>query len=149
MKWERLLLIAFLGNYIINNLVAGVVSLIPPSATPGFWTPQYLSFVALSAIAVILFAWWYFAGSRAVSLLSGVSFGVGGFVVAIATALVSGISGVLQQSGSLAQVATVLPNFGPFLLSWSTLSLACYWIIPSALVGWFIAMRSKDSSMTM
>jgi hypothetical protein len=149
MKWERLLLIAFLGSYLINNVVAGVVSLIPPSATPGFWTPQYLSFIALSAIAVALFAWWYFASERASSLWGGITFGIVGFLVAIATALVSGISGVLQQSGSLAQVATVLPNFGPFLLSWSTLSLACYWIIPSALVGWLLAMRTNDSSMTM
>ena len=30
-KWERLLLIPFLGNYIINNIVAGSVALIPAS----------------------------------------------------------------------------------------------------------------------
>ena len=147
MKWERILLIAFLGNYIINNVVAGAVSLIPPSATPGLLTPQYMTFVALSAVVVAFFAWWI--SGRVSSLLGGITFGVAGFLVAIATALVSGISGVLQQSGSLAQVATVLPNFGPFLLSWSTLALACYWIIPSALIGWLTSMRTNNSSVTM
>jgi hypothetical protein len=145
MKWERLFLIAFLGNYIINNIVAGIVSLIPASAstTHTYLTAQYISYVILAAIAVALITWWYFRPlSRMNALKAGVVFGVSGFIISILTTLVSGIAGVLAQTGSLSQVASVLPNFGPFLWNWSTLFLFLFWVIPATLVGWYLQMKT-------
>jgi hypothetical protein len=143
MKWERLLLIAFLGNYIINNVVAGIVSLIPASTGGGLLTPQYISYVIFSAIVVGLLTWWYFCPlSRMNAMRAGIVFGVGGFIISILTTLVSGIAGVLAQSGSLSQVWTVLPNFGPFLWNWSTLLLFLFWVIPATLVGWYLQMKA-------
>jgi hypothetical protein len=77
------------------------------------------------------------------ALMGGIVFGVGAFVISILTTFVSGIAGVLAQTGSLAQVGSVLPNFGPFIWSWSTLILLCFWVIPAALVGWWLQMRSS------
>ena len=143
MKWERLFLIAFLGNYIINNIVAGIVSLIPASTGGGFFTPQYICYVILAAIVVALLTWWYFRPlSRMNAMRYGIVFGVSGFIISILTTLVSGITGVLAQSGSLTQVWSVLPNFGPFLWNWSTLLLFCFWVIPAILVGWYLEMKS-------
>jgi hypothetical protein len=143
MKWERLFLIAFLGNYIINNIVAGIASLIPAGASGSFFTAQYIAYVILAAIVVGLLTWWYFKPlSRMNALKSGALFGVCGFIISILTTLVSGIAGVLAQSGSLAQVWSVLPNFGPFLWNWSTLILVCFWVIPATFVGWWIQMKA-------
>lgn len=135
MKYERAILIAFLGNYVVNNIVAAIVALIPPSANPGVLTPQYISFVILSAIVIGLFAWWYMMKTGDWKM--GAIFGAIGFVVAIVTAFVSGLSGVVLQTGSLSRMISVLPNFWPFLANWSTLVLLGYWIIPAAAIGWW------------
>ncbi len=135
MKFERAILLAFLGNYLVNNVVAAIVALIPPSASPGILTPQYISFVLLSAIVIGLFAWWYLPAGG--NLRWGAIFGLTGFGVAIVTAFVSGLSGVVLQTGSLARMFSVLPNFWPFLANWSTLVLLAYWVAPAALVGWY------------
>lgn len=148
MKWERLVLIAFLGNYIINNVVAGVVSLIPAGSSSGLLTPQYISYVILAAIVVGLLTLWYFRRAPMASLKMGLVFGISGFVISILTTFVSGIAGVLAQSGSLSQVASVLPNFGPFLWNWSTLILLCFWVIPAAFVGWWIQMKMSKKMVT-
>ena len=115
------------------TVLAAIIALIPASATPGMLTPQYISFVVLSALVVAALTMWF--GVR--SLKAGAIFGVLGFVVALLVAFVSGVAGVLTQTGSLSQVLQVIPNFGPFLLSWSTLVLCGYWVIPSALIGWW------------
>ncbi|MBV9159797.1 MAG: hypothetical protein JO019_04345 [Candidatus Kaiserbacteria bacterium] len=133
MNWERSILISFLGNYINNNVVAAIVALFPASTSGGVFTVQYVMYVILAAIVVGLLTWWY--GAR--SLQSGAIFGVIGFVVAIVTAFITGITGVLTQTGSLSQMVSILPNFWPFLASWSTLVLLGYWVIPAALVGWW------------
>lgn len=134
MKIERAILIGFIGNYIINTVIAALVSLIPSTGATGLLTPQHITFVVISAIVVAILAWWY--GAR--GLYDGLMFGVIAFVVAIITAFVTGISGVLAQTGSFSSVAGILPNFWPFLANWSTLVLAGYWIIPSALIGWWM-----------
>jgi len=144
MKWERVLLIAFFGNYVINNIVAGVASLVPAAAGGGFLTAQYITYVAISAITIGLIAWWYYCNMTAkANAISGVVFGVSGFVISVITTLISGMAGVLAQSGSLSQLMSVLPNFGPFLAHWSTLILLGLWVIPSAFVGWWLQMKAS------
>lgn len=140
MNYQKAILITFLGNYLTNTVVAALIALIPASATPGMLTPQYISFVVLSALVVAGLAMWF--GVR--DLTAGAIFGVLGFVLALLVAFVSGVAGVLTQTGSLSQVLQVIPNFGPFLLSWSTLVLFGYWVIPSAFIGW-LKGRSASS----
>lgn len=146
MKWERIVLIAFFANYIINNVVAGIVSLIKATPGGGIWTAQYMTFILLAAVTTACATLWYFCHQSKVSaLVQGAVFGVSGFVIAIATALISGISGVLQQTGSLAQVAAVLPNFVPFLKNWTTLALLGYWVIPALAVGYYYSMKKASA----
>ncbi|MDO8575996.1 MAG: hypothetical protein Q7R90_01635 [bacterium] len=133
MKTDRAILIAFLGNYLVNTVLAALVALIPASADGGIFTAQYITFIVLSAILVAVLTWWY--GVRDVK--DGATFGVVGFLVAIATAFVTGVAGVLAQTGSFSAVAGVLPNFWPFLWNWSTLVLLGYWVIPAAAMGWY------------
>ncbi len=135
---ERAIVISFLGNYLINTVLAAVVALVPASATGGIFTAQYITFVIGSAFLVGALTWWY--GAR--DLKSGAIFGAIGFAMAIATAFVTGVSGVLAQTGSLSAVVGVLPNFWPFLANWSTLILAGYWIIPAALMGWYMQPKA-------
>lgn len=150
MKIERAILVAFFGNYLVNTVVTGLASLIPSSGG-GFFTAQYITFVIVAAISVFLFTRWYGASSTQ----SGVVFGVIGAVVAILTALVSGLAGVMAQTGSLTAAFSVLPNFWPFLANWSTLVLIGYWIIPAGLYGMFFASKRAPAakpnigSMTM
>ena len=120
-KWERLVLVAFLGNYLIINLVSAIVALFPASTSGATITPQYIAFVVLAAIAVALLTRWYFCKeeSKSNALKQGVIFGLGGFVIAILTTLISGVSSVMAQTGSISKVFEVLPNFGPYLANWS------------------------------
>jgi hypothetical protein len=141
MNIERAILVGFLGNYLINTVVAGLVSLVPATQGGGFLTPQYITFVVVSAVVAFILTWWY--GAR--GLQGGALFGVTGFLVAIVTAFISGISGVLAQTGSLSSVGNILPNFWPFIWNWSTLVLLCYWVIPAALEGWWLG--GKDAPM--
>ena len=141
MKTDRAILIAFLGNYLINTVLAAVVALVPASADGGIFTAQYISFIVLSAVLVGVLAWWY--GARDVQ--GGATFGAVGFLVAIATAFVTGVAGVLAQTGSLSAVVGVLPNFWPFLWNWSTLVLLGYWIIPAAAMGWYSQPKGSMS----
>jgi len=140
-----MILIAFLGNYVVNNIVAALASLVP--ATPGstsMLTPQYITFVILAAIVLGIIAWWYLMRmSRAGALMQGLIFGIVGFVVSVATAFTTGVAGVLLQTGSLAQVVAVLPNFGPYILNKTTLILLGLWIVPALLIGWLMQMRMK------
>jgi len=143
MKLKSALLITFLGNYLTNTVVAAVVALIPASAAPGMLTPQYIAFVVLAAIVVGLLTMWY--GPR--DIREGAIFGAIGFLVALAVAFISGIAGVLTQTGSLWQVAQVVPNFWPFLASWSTLVLLGYWMIPATFVGWWNSRKAAPAPM--
>lgn len=147
MNLERSVLVAFIGNYIINNVVAAIVALIPTSSSTSVFTPQYVAYVILAALFAAFFAWWtlmHVSPSRA--MRAGVIFGVIAFVVSIVTAFVTGVTGVLAQTGSLSQMFGIIPNFGPFLMSWSTLVLLGYWVIPSALVGWWLQRKAFASS---
>ena len=141
MRIERLILVSFLGNYLINNIVAAIVAVLPLT---GNTTAQYVVYFILAALAAAAFTWWYFKGmSTSDALKQGAIFGVGAFVVAVITAFVSGISGVLAQTGSFSQLISVLPNFGPFIWNWSTLALLGYWIVPAAALGWWMQMKMK------
>ncbi|MEK7093069.1 MAG: hypothetical protein AAB927_01150 [Patescibacteria group bacterium] len=146
MNIERSILIAFLGNYLTNTVVAALVALVPASATPGVFTPQYISYVVLALVVVAVLTWWYMQGAGK-DLKSGVIFGVIGFLVALATAFISGLAGVLTQTGSLSQMFGIVPNFWPFLASYSTLVLAIYWVVPAALMGWYLGRSSSPASM--
>lgn len=145
MNISRAILVAFLGNYLINTVIAALVALVPTSTGGGMFTPQYISFIVLSVILVGLLTWWY--GARDVR--NGTTFGVIGFAVAIATAFVTGVAGVLAQTGSLSAVVGVLPNFWPFLANWSTLVLAGYWIIPAAAIGWYMQPKAIPTGSGM
>lgn len=146
-KYERAILISFLGNYLINNIVAAIVALLGLSGNTAL---QYTIYIALASVAVAGFTWWYLKPlSKDDGLMTGAIFGVVAFVVAVVTAFVSGISGVITQTGSLSQVFSVLPNFWPFLANWSTLALLGYWVVPGAAVGFFLQnkMGMKSGSM--
>jgi hypothetical protein len=133
MKIERAILIGFIGNYLINTVAAALVSLIPSTGATGMLTPQYITFVIISAIVVAILTWWF--GAR--GWYAGLMFGLIAFVTAIVTAFLTGIAGVLAQSGSFSSVVHVLPNFWPFLWNWTTLVLLGYWVIPAVVVGYF------------
>jgi len=142
MRIERAILIAFLGNYLINNIVGAVVAMLPLGT--GGSTGQYIGYIALAGIAAAIFTWWYFMGvSKNGALVNGILFGLIAFATAIVTAFVSGVSGVLTQSGSISQLISVLPNFGPYFMNWSTVALLGYWIVPAAVVGWLLGMGKK------
>lgn len=149
MKIERLILIPFFGNYIINNVVAAFAAMVPASATPtsNIFTPQYITFVVLALIASAIFAWWFFRGMSHMMLMKwSVIFGIVAFVVSVATTFVSGIAGVVLQTGSVAQAMTVIPRFGPFLWNWSTLIVLGYWLIPAVLIAWFMNRKMSSAS---
>ena len=148
MNIERSILIAFLGNYLTNTVVAAVVALVPAAATPGVFTAQYISYVVLAAIVVAILTMWYLKVFTPMNALrAGIIFGAAGFVVALLTAFVTGISGVLTQTGSLSQMFQVIPNFWPFIASWSTLALLLYWMIPAAAVGWWKGRAAAPAPM--
>jgi hypothetical protein len=148
MNLERAILIAFLGNYLINNVVAALVALIPPSTSGATITPQYIAYVILAAIFAAALTWWYLKGTTGDGIRNGVIFGVLAFVISLLTAFVTGIAGVLAQTGSFSQMITIIPNFGPFLMSWSTLVLLGYWVIPAALIGWWMG-RGRSAAPVM
>jgi hypothetical protein len=141
--YQKAFLITFFGNYLTNTVVAALVALVPASANPGMLTPQYITFVILAAIVVGLLAAWQ--GVRDVK--QGAIFGALGFVVSLAVAFVSGVAGVLTQTGSFAQVIAVIPNFGPFLMSLSTIVLLAYWMAPSVFVGWWNSRKTAPAPM--
>ena|ERR1700690_2885458 len=144
MNIERIILIGFLGNYLINTVAAALVALVPASTSTSVVTPQYVTFIVLSAIIVLILTWWYMRrGMR--GWMGGLYFGGISFVTAIVTAFITGVSGVLTQTGSLSQVWAVLPNFWPFIWNWSTLVLLGYWVIPAVFVGWWFS-RGKMTS---
>jgi hypothetical protein len=150
MKIERLILIPFLGNYLINNVVAAIAALFPASETGGLLTVQYIMFVVFAIVASGLFAWWYLGDApRAMLMKWGAIFGVVGFAVSVATTFVSGVAGVILQTGSIAQALSVLPRFVPFLWNWSTLVVLAYWVIPAVLVAWYLQNKMKAPSPMM
>lgn len=143
MNIERSILITFLGNYLTNNIVAAIVAVLPIAASAAVVTPQYIIYVVLAAIMVAVLTWW--AGIR--GWKNGAIFGAIGFAVAIATAFITGISGVLTQTGEFSQMVAILPNFWPFLASWSTAVLLAYWVLPATLVGWYYGRPSTPRAM--
>lgn len=155
MNLEKAGLITFLGNYLINTIVAALVAFVPASAVPGVFTPQYISFVVLAALVAGLLATWY--GVR--DMRTGLIFGAIGFGMSLLVAFVSGIAGILASpEGSLKAVWDILPNFfDPFLWNgeipvwkiWeqSTVWLLAYWMIPTALVGWWHGRSKSPSAM--
>jgi hypothetical protein len=146
MNFERAILISFLGGYVINNIATMLVMLIPGTPTgTGFKDPHYDMYVALAAIFCAVFAWWYSRGVKEFDMVSGGIFGVIGFVVSIISVFISGVSGVVLQSGSFAQVGAVLPNFWPFLMSMSTVVLALFWILPSLAVAYYLSNKKGSA----
>lgn len=154
MKIERAILIAFLGNYLINNVVAAIAAFVPAGSGSEWTSPQYYSFVILAIVLVALISWWYLkAISRNSALMAGLWFGVIGFLTSIVVAFITGVTGVLVQTASFSTLWSVLPNFGPFIWNVSTIVLLGYWIIPAVVIGWLMgrskAMAMPQSSMSM
>jgi hypothetical protein len=144
MKLERAILIAFLGNYLVNNVVAAIAAFVPAGTSGSILTAQYITFIVLAALLVALMTWWY----KPTTMMQGLMFGVLGFVVSIAAAFITGVSGVLIQTASFSTLVSVLPNFGPFLWSWSTLVLLGYWVVPALLIGWWMGMSRTARPMS-
>lgn len=136
MKIERAILVAFISNYLINNVAAAVASFFPGGT--GTVTVQYAVFVALAAITAGIAAWWY----GAMNCKQGAIFGAIGFVTSVVAALVTGVTGVLIQTASFSTLWSVLPNFWTFLANWPTLVLLAYWVIPGVIVGWMMGRRA-------
>ncbi len=146
MNLERSILVAFIGNYLINNVVAAIVALIPASTSDSILTPQYIAYVILAAVFSAAFALWALKKTaRSNAMRAGIIFGAIAFAVSIVTAFVTGVTGVLAQTGSISQMFSIIPNFGPFLMSWSTIVLLGYWVIPGALVGWYLQRGAASS----
>ena len=147
MRFERMILLVFLGNYVINEVAAGLSALVPISEDGSGWGP-YVVFAVLAAIVAGIFTWWFLKTSpRSAALKTGLTFGVVGAVVSIVTTFVSGIFGTLFDTGSLLAIWDVLPNFIPFLWDISTLVLVGYWIIPAAIVGWYLERGAPRTSV--
>ncbi|MDR3570935.1 MAG: hypothetical protein P4L81_01910 [Candidatus Pacebacteria bacterium] len=145
MKIERAILVAFLGNYLVNNVIAAIAAFVP--AGTGVITAQYVTFVILAMILVAIMTWWYMKAAPA-SLMAGLWFGILGFVVSVVVAFITGVSGVLVQTASFSTLWSVLPNFGPFLWSWSTLVLLGYWVIPAVAMGWWLGRGKMMPAMS-
>ncbi len=146
MNIERSVLIAFLGNYLIGTVATALVALIPATQGGGILSPQYIVFVIIAAIVVALLTHWYLRAANK-SCKSGALFGVVGVVLAVVTAFVTGISGVLSQTGSLTAVMNVLPNFWPFIANTQTLVLVGYWIVPATFIGWWLGRPTAPTPM--
>jgi hypothetical protein len=145
MNVQRAILIGFLGNYLINTVAAGLVALVPKGTSTGLLSAQYITFVIIAAVVVGALTWWY--GTR--DMKGAAIFGATGFAVTIATAFITGVAGVLAQTGSLSAVVSVLPNFWPFLANWSTLVLLGYWVVPAVLVGWYLAPKTTPMTSSI
>jgi len=147
MKVERMILIAFLGNFLVNNVAGGLAALAPanPNAASQLqqmMSAQYITFVILGAITVGIVAWWYLMRTpREGGLMQGLTFGVVGFVIAVVTAFVMGLSQLLVQTQSLSQAASVIPKFFPYLANWTTLFLLLIWVVPAVLAGLIMQKR--------
>ena len=137
MKIERALLVAFFGNYLVNNIAAAIASFLPGGS--GMMTAQYIGFVVLAAITIGLMTMWY--GAKGYQ--AGALFGAFGFAVAILTAFTTGVTGVLIQTASFSTLMSVLPNFFSFIFSTPTLVLLGYWVIPAIAVGFLCGRRAS------
>lgn len=146
MNIERSILIAFLGNYLIGTVATALVALIPVAQGGGMLTPQYIVFVIIAAVIVALLTHWYMRAAEK-NLKSGALFGVLGIVLAVITSFITGISGVLSQTGSLTAVINVIPNFWPFIATTQTLVLVGYWLIPATFIGWWLGRPKAPTPM--
>ena len=146
MKIERAILITFLGNYLINNIVGALMALFHVGSDQ---TVQYSVYFVLAVPFTALYTWWYLQSVPVNKLTNSAIFGAIGFVVAILTAMLAGISGVIAQTGSFAQLATVLPNFGGLLLNWSTLVILGYWVVPAVVVGYILNGKKMSKGAAM
>lgn len=143
MSFERLLLVAFFGNYVINTVVAACVAMIPATQGGGVWTLQYIVFLLAAAIAAALTNWWYLKNDTRTNVLQrALIFSVGAFLIALISAFISGTANVLLQTGSFAQVIKVIPNFKDFVFSKQTLYLFGYWIVPAILLGFYLQRKN-------
>ena len=142
MRYERIVLLVFFGDYLINEVAAGLSALVPMSGEESVWN-QYIVFVVLAVLIVSLLAWWFLITSaQNAEIKTGVVFGVVGVVVSIAVTFVSGIFGMLFDTGSVFSILDILPNFLPYLWDVSTIVLIAYWVLPAALVGWLLERKT-------
>ncbi len=146
MKYERMILVAFFLNYVINEVVSGVSALVPVSADGSGWV-SYIVFTLLAGGLVAFFAWWYIKTSPGVDAMrTGLTFGILGVSVSLLTTFVSGVFGTLFDTGSFSAILDVLPNFPAYLWDISTHVLMGYWIVPAFIVGWFMGRGNASTS---
>ncbi len=141
MHIERAILIAFLGNYLIN-IILGTLIVFLPLGTNEY--AQYIVYVVLAGIMTGIFSWWHLStASRANTFTSGIVFGVIAFIVAVATALLSIIAEGFAQKTPLFGPESVLSNVVSLIFDWQILVLLGYWVVPSAIVG--LLMQKRDT----
>lgn len=149
MTFERLILITFFGNYLINEVAAGLSVLAHVGDDGSGWRP-YAVFVILAAVLVGLITWWVLRPSpRWDPLRIAFTLGVIGILVSVLTTLVSSIFGTLFDTASLSSVGGVLQSFPAFLWDISTLILIGYWILPALVVGWFLSNKTAGAGHTL
>lgn len=150
MNLERSILVAFLGSYLVNTVLSMLVYLIPGALADtraGFASPYYILYVVLSVLLIAGITWWYMRSmSKAGGLIKGIMFGVIGFAVIVITTLLSGISSMLFQTGSLAGIGTALSGFWALMFSLETLVLLLEWLIPAAFIGWWMERKAPRST---
>jgi hypothetical protein len=151
MQYLHAFLIAFFGNYVLSTIVPLVVYFVPgalTTAATGPTNPYYLFFILLSAVSVALLAWWYLKTVPAdKALKAGVIFGVIGYLIVVGLSVVSNISTAWVQTGSGAEIVRALASFVSIFGAAQTYVLLGEWLIPSALVGWWLGR--KKASMPM
>ena len=143
MNLERLILIAFFGESLINVIVVGLVYAIPVGDSDGGYYLQYAFFALVAALVVGYITRWYLRGPihDPSKFRAALRFGLGGFLISLVWSFVSGFFGLLYGGGTFGDALATIPTFVPYVLSWPTLVLAGYWIIPAMMVGWFLERK--------
>jgi hypothetical protein len=153
MQYLRAFLIAFFGNYVLSTIVPLVVYFVPGALTTsatGTTNPYYLFFIALSAVAVALLAWWFLKTVPAdKALKAGVAFGAIGFLIVVGLSVVSNISTAWIQTGSVGEIGRALASFVTIFTASQTYILLAEWLLPSALTGWWLGRKKNPAPMTM
>lgn len=139
-------MIAFFGNYLINNVAASIAAFVPAAKLTSTVSWQYVGTVTLAAVSVAIVTWWFFRRPRQGALVQGIIFGVLGFAVVLIATYVSAISSAIQQTGSFSYVPLAFSQVNASVFNWPVLIILGVWIIPATIVGWWFERRAKKSA---
>ena len=128
----------------INVIVSGIVYAIPAGTSDNGYYMQYAFFAFVAALVVGYLTHWYLKGAAHSfpRYQAALYFGVGGFIISLLWSFISGFFGLMYEGGTFGDAVATIPTFVPYVLNWSTLVLASYWIPPALIVGWFGERKS-------